>query len=196
MTFPSQDWQYPQVPSPYAAAPVAEPEQPTAMRRAVALMYAGAATSFVSTVAGGITAFNAVKSAEMSVGPGAPIFAFMVLTGLVPCGLWLWMAWKNGSGQEWARALSTVFFGLMSLELIPTALMRTSGVTGIAAIAEWVVGLAALSLLYRRESSQFFMMMRYAKAARQYPHGWQPPPPRLSVRAGPGQLVGWDHADG
>jgi hypothetical protein len=182
VTFPSQDWQYPQVPSPYAAGPVAEPEPPTAMRRAVALMFAGAAISFVSAVAGGIRVFNEVKSQEMFGVPGAPVLAFTIFTGLVPCGLWLWMAWKNGAGREWARVLSAVFFGLMSLELVPEALTRSSGVTGIAAIAEWVVGLAALSLLYRRESSQFFAMMRYVKAARQYPNGYrQPPPSRLRV---------------
>jgi hypothetical protein len=178
VTFPPQDWQYPQVPSPYAPGPAAHPEQPTAMRRAVALMYAGAAVSFVSTVVGGIGAFNAVKSAEMFSVPGAPILAFAIFTGLVPCGLWLWMAWKNGAGREWARVLSTVFFGFMSLELIPAVLVGSSGVTGIAAIAEWLVGFVAILLLYRRESSQFFAMARYARATRQYPppgYGQRPP---------------------
>jgi hypothetical protein len=141
-------------------------------------MYAGSAISFVTTVVGGIGMFNAVKSPEMFNVPGAPVLAFAIFTGLVPCGLWLWMAWKNGAGREWARVLSTVFFGLMSLQVIPVVLAPPVRVTGIVAIAEWLVGLVALFLLYRRESSQFFAMARYARAARQYPppgYGQQPP---------------------
>jgi FtsH-binding integral membrane protein len=182
VTFPQQDWQYPQAPSPYAPGHVANPDQPTAMRRAVALMYAGAAISFVSTVVAGVGAFNEFKSPEMFYVPGAPVLAFVIFVGLVPCGLWLWMAWKNGAGREWARVLSTVFFGLMSLQLVPTVLVRLlvrpAGVTGIVGIAEWLVGCVALLLLYRRESSQFFTRARYARAMRQYPppgYGQQPP---------------------
>jgi hypothetical protein len=179
VTFPPQDWQYPpQSPSPYAPGPVAEPESPPAMRRAVALMYAGAAISFVSTVAGGVAAFNEFKSAEIFNVPAAPILAFTIFAGLVPCGLWLWMAWKNGGGREWARVLSTIFFGFLSLELIPAVLVGSSSMAGIADITEWLVGLVAIVLLYRRESSQFFAMARYARATRQYPppgYGQWPP---------------------
>ena len=31
--------------------------------------------------------------------------------------LWLWMARANGQGRNWARILSTVLFGLGTLEL-------------------------------------------------------------------------------
>jgi hypothetical protein len=142
-------------------------------------MYAGAAISFVSTVVGGIGAFNIVRSPGMFGVPGAPVLAFTIFTGLVPCGLWLWMAWKNGAGREWARVLSTIFFGFMSLQLIPDVLIRSSGVTGLTGIAEWVAGLIAIVLLYQRDSSQFFAMARYARAARQYPPpGYGPQPPR------------------
>ncbi len=110
--------------------------------------------------------------------PGAPLLAFAIISGLVPCGLWLWMAWKNGAGREWARVLSTIFFGFMSLELIPAVLLHTSGVSALSSAAEWLVGLVAIIMLYRHESSQFFAMTRYAKAMRQYPppgYGQQPP---------------------
>ena len=38
--------------------------------------------------------------------------------GLVVIALWLWMARANGQGRNWARILSTVLFGLATLELI------------------------------------------------------------------------------
>jgi hypothetical protein len=186
VTFPPQDWQYPQVqypqvPSPYGPGPVADPEQPIAMRRAVAFMYAGAAISFVSAVVGGAHAFSVVRSGWFGPGNGTAMLVLAVISGLVPCGLWLWMAWKAGAGRDWARVLSAIFFGCLSLQVIPTMiLLRSPGIAGVSDIAQWLVGLVALVLLSRRECGQFFAMTRHARATRgSAPPGyWQQPPPR------------------
>jgi hypothetical protein len=37
--------------------------------------------------------------------------------GLVVIALWLWMARATGQGRNWARILSTVLFGLATLQL-------------------------------------------------------------------------------
>ena len=45
------------------------------------------------------------------------ITAWMIF-GLVMIALWLWMARAVGRGRNWARILSTVLFGLATLQLI------------------------------------------------------------------------------
>jgi len=101
-----------------------------------------------------------------------------VIGGIVMALLWLWMAWKNRAGRPWARVLSTVFFGIMCLDAVLNAIglvaaaARGDGliiVSGVIALIEWAVGLAAIILLYRPESGQFYA----AASGRGYP----PAPP-------------------
>ena len=42
----------------------------------------------------------------------------VIVSGLVAIALWLWMARATRQGRNWARILSTVLFGLATLELI------------------------------------------------------------------------------
>ena len=69
-----------------------------------------------------------------------------IVVGVIQCLLWLWMAWKIRSGRNWARVLSTVFFGFMSLGLLSAALSASSHHDAIFALLvtliEWRVGLA------------------------------------------------------
>jgi hypothetical protein len=79
--------------------------------------------------------------------------------GLALTALWLWMARATSQGKNWARILSTVLFGLATLQLI--------GNHGVAqvfyAVLAWLTGLPAVWLLWRPASSAFFTS---AKAAR------------------------------
>ena len=50
-----------------------------------------------------------------------------IAVGVIQCLLWLWMAWKTKSGRNWARVLSSLFFGFMCLGLLSAAAMRTDG---------------------------------------------------------------------
>jgi uncharacterized membrane protein YuzA (DUF378 family) len=63
------------------------------------------------------------------------------------------MARANGQGRNWARILSTVLFGLATLEL--TYDVFGFGVTFgvIFPVLTWLVGLAAVWLLWRPDSS-------------------------------------------
>jgi hypothetical protein len=85
------------------------------------------------------------------------------VAGLAVIALWLWMARATGQGRNWARILSTVLFGLATLQL--------RGVFGgpvnhlgiglivlglIVPVLGWLVGLAAVWLLWRPASSAFF----------------------------------------
>jgi hypothetical protein len=62
------------------------------------------------------------------------------------------MAQANGRGRNWARILSTVLFGLATLQLL-----GNKGVVPAAfAAVPWLAGLAAVWLLWRPSSHAFF----------------------------------------
>ena len=94
------------------------------------------------------------------------IITVVMVGGLGVIALWLWMARTNGQGRNWARILSTVLFGLATLQLISVLQQPVShagfdvtvlyyGVTALSA-AGWLVGAAAVWLLWRPASSAFF----------------------------------------
>jgi hypothetical protein len=163
----SQGWRYPQ-PAPYPQGPAApdsaaRPPRPTAMRRAVPLMYAGAAIAVVNGIVDGLTmqltTVRTYASPTIATVHSGKSLAAGVVMGLIVGGVWLWMALKTGDGRNWARVLSTFLFGFACLQVIGsiTTLVRSGTVLAfIVFLVEWGVGLAALLLLWRRESSEFF----------------------------------------
>jgi hypothetical protein len=153
----------PYPPSGRATGPL-RPAAPAPVRTAVKLMYAGAAVSIVpliialaTPIVGDINAYHLrwaghnLTAAQIS--HWRPlIIAVVTVLGLVVPALWLWMARTNGQGREWARILSTVLFGLATLHLL-----GNHGVVLVAvAVLTWLVGLAAVWLLWRPASSAFF----------------------------------------
>ena len=80
--------------------------------------------------------------------------------------LWLWMARADGQGRNWARVLSTVLFGLATAQLRGDFTQPVSHAGSGAAVlyyggvglfaAAWLVGAAAVWLLWRPASSAFF----------------------------------------
>ena len=86
-----------------------------------------------------------------------------VVTGLVPIALWLWMARANGQGRNWARSLSTVLFGLATLDLtgaFKTPVIQLTVVPELfgptVPVLTWLAGLAAVWLLWRPASTAYF----------------------------------------
>jgi hypothetical protein len=72
------------------------------------------------------------------------------------------MARAVGQGRNWARILSTVLFGLATLELI-----GNHGVAQVLwAMLTWLTGLAAVWQLWRPASSAFFRRCRQAALTR------------------------------
>jgi hypothetical protein len=138
------------------------PAAPEAVLDAVKLMYGGAAGTVVQLIIalffiGDIKAYHLtvlghhLTTAQLS--HLRPLIVTLVIAvALVLVALWLWMARAVGQGRNWARVLSTVLFGLATLEL-----------TGIHSLAQlfwamltWLTGLAAVWLLWRPTSSAFF----------------------------------------
>jgi hypothetical protein len=186
MANPSPTWQYPQAPSPYGVGPGGKPVLPESMRRAIGLMWAGAGLSVVYGIVSGVLANSLFMAGTTNTAAyhGAYIVGVVFDVILQVC-LWLWMLWKLQDGRAWARVLSTVFFGFTCLQFI---LVVAAGVA-IAKVLITIyfgVALAALIMLYQRESSAFFGAARIASNSlgSGYPQvgygqqGWGQPPQR------------------
>ena len=76
----------------------------------------------------------------------------IVIFGLIPVALWLWMARAVGHGRNWARILSTVLFVQATLELQG----EHGGLSVFLAWVTWLTGLAVVCQLWRPASRAFF----------------------------------------
>ncbi len=149
-----------QMPEP---APPSAP--PTSVQTAVRLMYAGAVISAISFILGLAT----ISSFKHSLRTKYPTYttqhinhlvtaevAIVVIAGIIGVGLWLWMARMNAKGRNWARITGTVFFGLNTLDLLGVFARSASAISAVFGIVIWLVGLAAVIMLWRRDSSAYF----------------------------------------
>jgi uncharacterized membrane protein (UPF0136 family) len=148
-----------------AAGPL-QPPAPKPVLTAAKLMYGGAVTSAAYVIAllpfmGDI--HGKMLGHRLTATP-LTITVVIVVFGLVPIALWLWMARAVGQGRNWARILSTALFALATLQLI-----ESRGVAPVfCAALTWLSGLGAVCLLWRPASSAFFTS---ARAARSRPPG-------------------------
>lgn len=145
--------------------PQAQSERPRRVQTAIRLMYAGAALSGIAVVISLVT-IGSLKTAieqqntgltasQVNTAEGVAIGA-AVVGGLIAIGLWLWMAWANGKGRSWARTTSAVFFGINTLDLVVTIARVHASVSLIFSFIVWVVGLAAIVLLFNKENAPFY----------------------------------------
>ena len=154
-------------PYPSSGKPV-EPERPApppSVLNAVKLMYAGAAVSTVSLVIS-LVDISGTKAAIEKARPSLTaaqvnqlntfIIALAVISGVLGVALWLWMSRANGQGRNWARIVSTVLFGLATLDLFGV-LSQPKTVLGLVfPVLTWLIGAGAVFFLWRPESSAFF----------------------------------------
>jgi hypothetical protein len=154
-------------PYPSTGKPVEPPRPPAppSVLNAVKLMYAGAAVSTVSLVIS-LVSISGTKDAIRKARPSLTaaqvnqlntfIIALAVVSGVIGVALWLWMARANSQGRNWARIVSTVLFVLATLDMFGV-LSQPKTVLGLVfPVLIWLVGLGAVILLWRRESSEFF----------------------------------------
>ena len=176
----------------------AEPPRPPApapVQTAVKLMYAGAAISAVTAIIV-LALIPAIKAALRTANPSLTagqvgdvnvLITLAIVFGLVTAALWLWMARANGHGRNWARIVSTVLFGLATLELTRARPQYRGGylarfavgghvysvihsvfgavVLGvIVPVLLWLIGLAVVWLLWRPVSSAFFKPRGFTQA--------------------------------
>jgi UDP-N-acetylmuramyl pentapeptide phosphotransferase/UDP-N-acetylglucosamine-1-phosphate transferase len=97
-----------------------------------------------------------VHSVEVAVVGG------VVLVALIGIGLWLWMAWANGRGKNWARIVATVLFGINTLDLLLSVSRPHAVLSLLLSLLTWLAGLGAIVFLWRSESSAYFSAGRTA----------------------------------
>ena len=126
-------------------------------------MYAGAAVSTVTLIISLAIAIGDVTAAARGRWLGYSLTAaklsqhkpliitLVMVSGLAVIALWLWMARANSQGRNWARILSTVLFGVATLELA-----SNHGPGQVFWVVIWLTGLASVWLLWRPASSGFF----------------------------------------
>ena len=175
-------------PYPFGGQPARplRPPAPAPVLTAVKFMYVGAAFSTVTLIispalipaikAGLRTANPSLTAAQVS--DVNTLIALAVVFGLAVIAAWLWMARATGQGKNWARILSTVLFGLATLDLMrgpqyPGNYLAHFVIGGqaypvihsvlgatvlglIVPVATWLTGLAAVWLLWRPTASAFF----------------------------------------
>jgi hypothetical protein len=142
----------------------AHPEPPASVVMAVRLMYAGAVVSALSLIVGLVTIGSlrdSLHKAQPTLTPTqlhqqeTVLVVGSVVIGLISIGLWVWMALLNKAGKPWARIVAAVLFVLYTLYLL---LVIRAGVAAgaLVPIITWVIGLGALILLWRKDSSEYF----------------------------------------
>jgi hypothetical protein len=169
-------------PSGQPAGPL-RPPAPAPVLTAIKLMYVGAAVSTVGLIIGLALIVVDIQAAARGRFFGhsltAPqmrplIITLWIVFSLVMIALWLWMARANGHGRTWARMLSTVLFGLAALQLRGD-FTQPASYTGFGAtvlyyggmalfVAAWLVGAAAVWLLWRPSSRAFFKPEGFTQA--------------------------------
>jgi hypothetical protein len=177
---------------PYSSS--GQPERPPApapARTAVKLMYAGAAVSLVPLLValpsiGDIKSYHVrwdghTETAAQLSQLRPLLITLAIVGGLIVPAVWLWMARANGQGRNWARIWSTVLFGLATLQLTGTTAGTgiRFGVTAfgvIISVLTWLIGVAAVWLLWRPACREFFKLQGYVRVRQEGPRLPGPPP--------------------
>lgn len=184
--------QYPA--SSYGQPPSPPGERPRPLVIAVWLMYVAAVVEIVYAVADGqwlasymSSFFTAIEAANTSSsGSQVPaseikdlILVIAIVVGIMAALIWLWIAWKNRAGRNWARVVATVLFALSCLGLpdlltgghlstVPSTFTAADGATIAvpplaipawliaAGAVNWLLGLAITILLWRRAASRYY----------------------------------------
>ena len=139
--------------------------RPRSVRVAVKLMLAGAAAELAAMI---ITIFTlgsvraAVAARDASALQDVHLHQVTDI-GVAPVaiGLWLWLAWASGRGQDWARPLSAACFGLTSLSVVAALAQGAAAfapATMIAAAVVWTLGLSSVALIFTPAACRYYRL--------------------------------------
>ena len=146
--------------------PSDRPPAPPSVLRAVQVMYAGAAASLIGIIID-MTTLSSTKSEIMRRNPSLTAtqvanaehvaIGLFIVSGLLGAGLWIWIAQMSKAGRNWARIVGTVLFAIDTISVFAgAATVAGGGATRIYSILVWLIGLAAVILLWQRASSDYF----------------------------------------
>jgi hypothetical protein len=153
-----------------AAEPSYQPagaRAPRPVRTAVWLMWLGAVLTLadaatVLVTLGGVRS-AAVQDVDFTGGRWHIFMLIVIVPALasapIAAGVWLWLAWANGRGYDWARPAFMALVGLLTLELLiglggGAALYAPADL--IALTVPWLAGLAATVLIFSKTASPYY----------------------------------------
>jgi hypothetical protein len=154
--YPSSSTQLPTVPRP----PI-----PSQVKTAIKVMYGGAAASIIGILIDILTV-NATKTAiekhshhltasQINSSQHVLVIGFIV-GGVIGAAVWIFLARACQNGHSWARTVSTVLFGLATVDLIIGTVSPVAGAVRLWGVVVWLVGLVAVIFLWQRASTAFF----------------------------------------
>ena len=80
----------------------------------------------------------------------------LVVAGVIGILLWVWMAWANNKGRNWARMVATVLFALDTISFI-FSFGRASLLDHFLAL-EWWSAWRAIVFLWRKDTTEYMNM--------------------------------------
>jgi hypothetical protein len=141
------------------------PPAPASVRNAVKVMYAGAAAMLIYIIID-IATLGTTKSDFEKHSPGMSasgvnalqhaLFAEAIAGGLIGAGLWIFIARACTAGKGWARITGTVFFAIATIDAFAYLTIPFAVPVKIFVFVIWLIGLAAVVLLWQRSSGAFF----------------------------------------
>jgi hypothetical protein len=140
---------------------------PRTILAAVRLMYAGAVAELVVLISFALTASTVradviARNPHVTAATLSYISAHIFLDWIsIPVAIvfWVSMAWANGKGYDWARLVSVACFALNTMSLIVSLSQGAAAyvpVLFIASAVTWVIGLAAITLLFCKPSWRYY----------------------------------------
>ena len=143
------------------------PAQPRTVRAAVALMCAGALVELGVVITVMATA-GSLRTSVLHHYPALTTAQWHMIVlhltadkigGPIAALVWLWLAWANSRGYDWARPAFMAFFAFVTLSVL-IALGEGAAVYApadlIAAAALWLVALAAMLLIFGPRAGQYY----------------------------------------
>jgi hypothetical protein len=137
--------------------------RPRTVRAAVTLMLAGAAAEVAAMITVVVTsgAVRAAVAARYPVAVDAVLVHQMAMLVGTPIaiGLWLWLAWANGRGEDWARMISAASFGLLTLAVMTSLSQHAvtyAPANMIAAAIVWAIGLVSVVLIFTPAAGRYY----------------------------------------
>ena len=148
---------------------IERPPVPSQVANAVKVMYVGAATSILGIIIDVLTV-NATKTAierrshrlTMSQVDASQhvLIAGFIVGGLIGAAAWILVARNCQGGKNWARITGSVFFAIATIDTIVGLTAPLAAAVKIWGVVVWLVGLAAVVLLWQRPSTEFFTAPR------------------------------------
>jgi hypothetical protein len=82
------------------------------------------------------------------------IVVALIVGEVITVLLWVWMAWANNRGMGWSRLTASVLFALITIQVLRS--LSWTNWSFLFLLMEWLIGLVAVVLLWRRETSEYF----------------------------------------